>query len=723
MTIPSALLPSALFGRIVTAALLMLVLAIAAVTTLADTQGRARTQTLRGSVESNGTGLPSYEVSLFVSYAGGAPNGSVIGTATTEDTGEFTIQYQLPLTLPSGQRPIFFVMAEDGPAMLATVFGTDPTHLSKVVVNERTTVATGVAFAQFIDGRQIHGNTYGMINAVKMAANMANRKTGGAGDVLSKTPNGTETSTYPTFNSMANVVASCVAAPKTCAALFKSTTPPGGTAPSTVLQAVANMTKYPSNNLDDLFALSFVKKAYEPALASNNKPASWLLFIKFTGGFYSERDAENLMNGPGNIAIDEQGFARINNNYVPQPAGKYECAGLRLMKFFPWGQSFPNSPYFGGGLNGAGFGITLDPRGDVWVGNFGFEAPACADGTVPPNPAEKIPATHNSVSVFRPDGQAKSPAAGYTNGRIWWPQATVSDTKGNIWIANCGNDTVTLIPRGNVQRARNFTLPGTIASPPNGEIKPPQSPNLKPFGVAIDPKGRAWVTGNKAHKVYIVSPDGTVETPNTKGLVSWPMGIAGDSKGNMWVSSSAVVNVPCVDPVKIRLGGGRPSVVLFPADGEPYNGKPQQFIGGGLTIPWGIVVDGNDTVWVFNFGYTLGEFVERSVEEGLEWPNTGLSHFCGVDTAKCPLGSNTVGAPISPDTGYTSDALERVTGGGIDPSGNVWLTNNWMVFGPLHLSNPGGNSIVIVPGAAAPLKTPLIGPPRSFSKSPDQAKK
>ena len=26
------------------------------------------------------------------------------------------------------------------------------------------------------------------------------------------------------------------------------------------------------------------------------------------------------------------------------------------------------------------------------------------------------------------------------------------------------------------------------------------------------------------------------------------------------------------------------------------------FTGGGITLPWGIAVDGNDTVWVFNFG-------------------------------------------------------------------------------------------------------------------------
>jgi hypothetical protein len=49
----------------------------------------------------------------------------------------------------------------------------------------------------------------------------------------------------------------------------------------------------------------------------------------------------------------------------------------------------------------------------------------------------------------------------------------------------------------------------------------------------------------------------------------------------------------------------------------------------------------------------------------------------------------------------------------VGPSGNIWLTNNWKIkVDPRR--NPGGNAVVVVVGAAAPLKTPLIGPPVSF---------
>jgi len=117
-------------------------------------------------------------------------------------------------------------------------------------------------------------------------------------------------------------------------------------------------------------------------------------------------------------------------------------------------------------------------------------------------------------------------------------------------------------------------------------------------------------------------------------------------------------------------------------------------------------VDGHDTVWVFNFGAVkVGESSDTD-------PPTGISRFCGVDTGKCPPGAQ-VGDPISPDTGYQSDALQRITGGQIDPSGNIWLTNNWKLDAN-PIKNPFGNAIVIAIGAAGPLKTPLIGPPVPF---------
>ena len=49
------------------------------------------------------------------------------------------------------------------------------------------------------------------------------------------------------------------------------------------------------------------------------------------------------------------------------------------------------------------------------------------------------------------------------------------------------------------------------------------------------------------------------------------------------------------------------------------------------------------------------------------------------------------------------------TGVAIDPSGNVWLANNWKNV-PIQ-TNPGGYQIVAYLGLAAPTRSPQIGPP------------
>jgi DNA-binding beta-propeller fold protein YncE len=358
------------------------------------------------------------------------------------------------------------------------------------------------------------------------------------------------------------------------------------------------------------------------------------------------------------------------------------------MKFYPWGQSVPGSPFFGGGLSGAGYGITLDPKGRVWIGNFGFQDPPCA--LVP-----RLAATKNSVSLFRPDGTPISGPNGFTQGGISWPQGTVSDRQGNIWVGNCGSDSVTKIPNGRPSQAFNIPL---------GPTPPANRPQMKPFGVVVDLDGYVWVADNRSDTVSVISPAGKlVETlPGRyqgRTVLSHPIGNAADTKGNIWIANSDWLDAPC--PTRFMLGtNDNPSITLYRASNrKPYPDSP--FTGGGLTLPWGITVDGDDTVWVFNFGAVpLGQATNLP---------TGISRFCGVSTNRCPPGFS-VGQPISPNTGYRSNALQRITGGQIDRSGNIWMAGNFKIdANPFR--NPGGNSLAIAIGAAAPIRTPLIGPP------------
>jgi hypothetical protein len=321
-------------------------------------------------------------------------------------------------------------------------------------------------------------------------------------------------------------------------------------------------------------------------------------------------------------------------------------------------------------VDGSGYGVALDPRGNIWEANFGFSSAAC---TSPP--------AHNSVSEFTPGGKPLSPdqtassSGGFTLGGVSWPQGLVSDRRGNIWIANCANNTVTRYAHGD---------PRAFASLANLGI-------AKPFDVAFNRRGQAFVTGNGSpFGVAMLNPDGTptANSPIIGAGLNRPLGVAADSAGNMWVANSALVSVPC--PKGILKSSGTGSVGLISSHGVP---KPKPFTGGGITHPWGIAVDGNDNVWVSNF---VGQRV---------------SELCGMKPVHCPPGTRT-GQGLSPAGGYGFDGLVRNTSVEIDPSGNVWITNNWKLH-PKPLKNPGGYQMVVYIGLAGPLRTPLIGPPRS----------
>ncbi len=649
--------------------------------------------TLQGTVASGGQGLAAYQVSLYGSFIQSGSSWMLLGSATTDNAGHFNITYETDDTWSQVQ-PVLFVEATHGPAMLASCIGIGLNAPASVVVNELTTVATANAYAQFVGSASIQGNFYGMLNAFSMLTNLVDPVTGNVGIVLSSTPNGTETTTYATFNSLANVVASCVAAASNCAALITGATPAGQPPPANVLQALANVVNYPSypgypnNNLDPIFVLAQANPYYQPALTS--RPTSWLLFLKLTGGFYSQQDSSNLMNGPGAFAVDSQGFVWMDNNYVPASPSQYACAGNRVMKFTPSGASAPGSPYVGGGISGSGWGVFIDPGDNAWVTNFGFQDTPC----------ENLPvrAPHNAISEFNSAGVAISPSQGFTNGNMSWPMGAALDRSGNIWIANCGNDTVTLYPGGDRTQATSVAL-GPAVSPDN--------PQIKPFGVAVDGLGNVWITNNRSSTVTILSPQGTVikTIPSIyqgRTIITHPIGNATDIEGNMWVANSDYLDAPC--PTNNDIGTAQnPSLTLFLKDTQlPFPGSP--FTGGGLKLPWGILVDGKDTVWAFNFGQVkLGQLTPI--------PN-GISRFCGYNTAMCPAGLQT-GDPISPASGYLSNAFVRITGGAVDPSGNIWMTGNWKLDADPYM-NPGGNSIVIAIGAAGPLQTPIIGPPMGF---------
>jgi len=642
---------------------------------------------IRGQVQGAGSFPRPFRVTLFQAMPG-ASSPKSLGSTTTQRNGSFSLRYRgsirrgvryLVAHRPGGAAEAGYPVSVSS-LRLATALG-DRGVPGRVTVNERTTVATAFALAQFFKGGQIAGKNPGLRNAAAMTRNLASRRNGGLSPVLSRFPNGGSTTALATANSLANLVATCRRPDWRCARLLHYGAAPGSKVPApNTLRTMISIARNPWHDVRGLFRLSQqARRVYGPALTRKERIPAWTLALRFEG-------VPKTMNGPGNIAIDARGSLWVINNYeyTRDPLGN-PCAGEQLLRFTPTGRGYPGSPYEGGGLNGAGFGVSFDPKGRLWVGNFGFEAKNCTT---------KSP--KNSVSLFNANGEALSPdlqrasveikgktvevtKGGFEQGGIDQPQGVVSDREGNIWIANCGNSSVTRYVDGEPEVATN------IGSGVTGLEAP--------FDIAVNAKGTAFVTGNGSNSVAILAPDGkpTANSPVTGHGLHRPMGIATDSRGYMWVANSAKVVLGfCPEAFPLQEGAEKGSVVLIKPNGEPFRKFP--FRGAGMETPWGITVDGKDTVWVANF--------------------TGqrLSQVCGARPKLCPPGKRQIGKAISPSgRGYAFNGLTRNTGVQVDPSGNVWLANNWKQ--KAIQTNPGGYQLVAYLGIAAPIKTPLIGPP------------
>lgn len=527
-----------------------------------------------------------------------------LGTARTDDRGRFRIAH----TPPSGPGSVLYVTADAAPADARTAYesGTDrrtsrgsgPVRLVAVLtgapaagrvgspaitVTERTTVAAGFALAQFTRDGGIAGPWPGPRNAASVSHNLADVTTGGVSAFLAAPPNGSDTSTLRTFNSLADALAACTVSARGCDELFDAARPPGGARPRDTLQAVADIARAPATRPELVFELARRHPPYGPSLDA--APSAWTLALRYEGN-------RREIDGPGNIAFDRGGDAWVVNNYTygADPRDPV-CGGRQLLRLRPDGRDAEGAPYEGGGLYGAGYGVAFGPDGDVWATNFGFQGRGC-----PLDPDRLF----RSVSQFDAHGRALSPPQGWRQGGFVQPQGALAAPDGTLWVANCGAVPV-----------------------------PCEDGTAEDLAAAVGPAGGPAADGAS---VTLIRPDGTA--------------------------------------------------------------APRPFTAGSLTLPWGIAVDGSDTVWVADFS---GQRVTR---------------LCGVRTQACPPGHRT-GQPISPATaGYGSDGLVRNTGVQIDPSGNVWLANNWELV-PVQ-TNPGGHQLVLFVGLATPVRTPLIGQPRGL---------
>jgi sugar lactone lactonase YvrE len=379
-----------------------------------------------------------------------------------------------------------------------------------------------------------------------------------------------------------------------------------------------------------------------------------------------------MFAGPGNLVFDAKGNVWITNNVVQgQPYST------------PWsivldatGRPARNakgdrmSPFTGSGLLGPGWGIALDKKGQVWIGDYGW-------GNVNPP---------GSVSVFNSDAQPVAPN-GFQAG-VYRVQGVAVDDADNVWLASHGNGQVVVYPGGDAGAAIIYS----------GD---PDS--FLPFSISIAEDGSAWVTnsGPQSGVTQLRLHNGKLECLRDITIGSTNRGLAIDSDGNIWVASSGNDHVYALDREGAFIGG---------------------YQGGGIGGPWGVTLDGDDNLWVGNLGpLEVGSVFNGRLTQ-LAGARANNGHRMG--DALSPQTGYTVpsaGSQVLLHDGtplYGKDGppcftpMMRTTAVNIDAAGNVWTCNNWKpsfdnnAFGdPVagKPANPGGDGLMIFVGLAKPL--------------------
>lgn len=562
-------------------------------------------------------------------YAAGVPAGAssqLLGQTTSDAQGAFALQIACAVGTNSSPILIYITASSgsvapggSGTAMpnsaieLLAALGSCGALPTTIVVNELTTVAAAYTLSPFLGSAGVAGNATGLTNAMANAALLADVKSGSPAANLPSTAGCTTVNAQPNceprqkLGALANALAACVesasSASSSCLTLFSCATAgaedPGSgactpaTGPSPVpaitpvntLEAAATIARYPG-----LVSASGIYRAAKAASAYADMPSAapndWTLALTYAGGGLSE---------PTGLAIDGAGNVWVAN--YNSSVTELSPTGVPLS---------PAAGFTGGGLRES-FGIAVDAAGHVWVCNEQSDA--------------SVNAGLGSVTELAANGSVLSGPGGFTGGGVYFPEALMVDTAGNVWVANFGNSTLS-----------ELGPDGIGVSPGSGYSGGGLS---FPVSLALDAAWQVWVADQGANQVSEFAASGARISPIggfTGGGLDSPQAIAVDQRNHVWVTDYYGGSVTELDAQ---------GTALSPAAG---------YIGGGLSGPAAIAIDGAGRVWVTNY-------------------------WTGSITELAGSAADQPGTPLSPAGGFTSRSLLEPFSLAIDASGSLWVTN------------------------------------------------
>jgi hypothetical protein len=584
---------------------------------------------LKGRLQGGQFPIQGAEVQLYAAGATGYGSGAealLSSPVTTDQYGGFTVP---DFTCPTSNPETYLVATGgdpgtgvDNPA-IALMAALGPCgnigSIPFVNMDEVTTVASVWALAPFLGPNAQIGtsatNATGLTNAFATVNNLV--------DITEGTSPGQSPPTGSTIPaekiySLADILATCINSTPTaaCDTLFSDATPPNGGEPDNTIDAALDIALNPGNDVSKLF---MTITPSPPFSGLTSAPPDWTLAMTYVGGG---------LNHPASIAVDASGNVWTSNYCSSSSA----CSSVS--EFSPTGATVSSSSGYTDGTLWETYGMAIDYLGHIWVAN---------------EQTSSVNSGHGTLTEMNSSGTVISPTGGYSAGGIDFPIAVATDNEGEVWTANEGNSTASLL--------------ANTGSAISGSSGWGSGDGLAgPVAVAVDSGRNAWFADEEADggAVSCISPNGspiaTIDSGGyeTAGIVT---DAVGTGLGHVWAANYSSSSIS-----ELTITGACTATVV------------STYTGGGLDHPNGIAVDGAGNDWTANY---FGNSV------------TELEGASGA----------TPGQALSSSSGFASDAsLREPYGLALDASGNLWL------------SNFGLSTVTEIVGAATPVATPLVGP-------------
>ena len=516
---------------------------------------------------------------------------------STDGNGAFSITGDY--ACPSSTTQVYIVARGGNPGLLGVVSNPASVLMAPlgdcgnlqpstfITINEVTTAASAWALAQFAPAGSSSGaifgatptNATGLRNAFLVANNLVNVPNGLAGGAA--LPAGSTIESTKLYT-LADILAVCVNSNGggACTSLFSAST--YGVAPTNTLDAALQVVRNPGLNVAAVFNAGNAQGPFQPTLPKT--PNDWTMTVTYTGGG---------LYAPTALGIDSTGSVWAAN-YFGGYASKLSAAGVPASATGFYDPHLYES-----------YGLAIDGQDSAWI-------------TVEET-SGGINSGDGSITKFSSSGALLS-GSGFTAGGIYYPYAIAADTNGNMWVADFGRSTATLMDtNGN-------SLAGAAGYSPTGLSFPTavaldnshnawfgvQGSSVKiaptgvsslynccrgPSGIALDPAANVWISDYSASSLVQLTPAGGVsqQLPNGTGGINHPESLTTDAAGNVWATNYRGNSIS-------GFTGGLASTAISPSTG--FGIDP------GLSQPFGIAVDAAGNLWVSNFALnSLTQFV------------------------------------------------------------------------------------------------------------------